>query len=279
MPELKLKLITCRIELLKYTRKLGKKPTLEQQLSLQERRRRLQAKIDTFTRRAPEYLGAINDAPIETVDEAWFDEDLEDKQDDIVPTNSTAADIPIVDFENPEQQSIPLPSSFGEARCRGPLARIAKIELRLREGQANDALHLLRVAIAKKSFTYRTKIRGNAPTSNYSKRLRSYGDARAIQMSIDHAAKVYMTARKAMVTIGSAEVLNRFHILKKEDLVASTAVAQSNARGQRKDKLSWIWRTTVEGKPESAFISESGFWSFAPCCCSMLYHSLSCELA
>lgn len=168
------------------------------------------------------------------------------------------AEVPIVvDGLHAENQAIPLPSSFGADNCAGPLKALAKSELQLRIGQANDALHLLRVAIAQKSFIYRSTIRPNAPTTNYSKRLRSYGDARAVQKSIDSAAKIYATARKAMVVLGATgELLSEFQVLKREDLVASTAVANPNERQQAKKPLSWIWHQLSDSE-DPTFVQES----------------------
>ncbi|KAK7678330.1 hypothetical protein QCA50_018678 [Cerrena zonata] len=252
-----LKLEEQQIELMKHVRSLGTKPTVEQQLSLQERRRRLQARLDAFTRRGSEYLGELVTLPSNTLDDEWFD--VNDDDDMAIPSTMNASDVPVVvETTFPEQQSLPLPSSYGKEKCSGPLHRIASCELQLREGQANDALHLLRVAIAHKSFIYRSRIRNNAPTTNYAKRLRSYGDAHAIQMSIDNAAKIYTTARKAMVMLGACDdLLDQFQLLKREDLTASTAVANSNEAGQGKQKLSWIWHTTSRtGTDDPVFVTE-----------------------
>lgn len=245
-----------RIELLKAVRAAKKNPTVEQQLSLQERRRRLQSRIDSFTLRGGEYIGDFATLPSNTLEQDWLDAD--EDEDDSVPSTLSVADLPvIVDVTNPEQQSIPLPSSYDKERWTSSLRRLAKCELKLREGQANDALHLLRVAIAHKSFIFRTRIRKNAPNTNFAKRLRSYGDARAVQMSIDSAAKVYSTARKAMITLGADdELLDRYQLLTRDDLHASTAVANSNEAGQGKKKLSWIWRTDSDND-DPVFVTES----------------------
>lgn len=58
-----------RIELLKAVRAAKKNPTVEQQLSLQERRRRLQSRIDSFTRRGGEYVGDFATLPSNTLEQ------------------------------------------------------------------------------------------------------------------------------------------------------------------------------------------------------------------
>ncbi|KAK7686059.1 hypothetical protein QCA50_010871 [Cerrena zonata] len=63
-------------------------------------------------------------------------------------------------------------------------------------------------------------------------------------MTIDHAAKVYRTARTAMMLLGADDkILSTYKVLLKEDLASSTAVTEPNACGQSRVKLSWIWQT------------------------------------
>ena len=187
----------------------------------------------------------------------------EDQDDSIVPTVITEG-AASVESTFPEQQSLPLPSSFPSNKWTPVQKHLARSEYELRKGQAHDALHHLRVAIAVKSFLYRSRIRKNAPTSNYSRRLRSYGDANAAHMTISHAAKIYTTARRAMVSLAvTSQIPREFQVLTKEDLVASTAVANSNESGQGKKPLSWIWHS-MSDRNDPEFVTESkSFPSFA----------------
>ena len=117
----------------------------------------------------------------------------------------------------------------------------------MRTGQANDALHDLRITIAHKSFLYRTQVRNNAPTQSYV--TRSYGEVHNLQTSIEQAAKTYRLARSAMVKFGvSTSILLKYQPLEKDDLRANTSVADPNAPGQRYDSLSWIWHTSVPSR-------------------------------
>lgn len=249
-----------RISLLRLARKVGKTAKKNQDKSLMDKRKRLQAKIDAFIREGRQYLGVVESTPESAIEPGWYDVDEADGD----------AGLPADTVQHPdtsavyaEQVSLPLPSSFGPDMCDGSLRRLAVCEAKLREGQANDALHGLRVAIAKKSFIARTKLRPNAPTSNYVKRLRSYGDTHVAQISIDHAAKIYSTARHALTILGASDVLAQFQILKKEDLRASTAVVDSNAPHQSQDLLSWIWHTPRTAQTP-AFIDESSYAHYIP---------------
>ena len=232
-----------RIELLNRSRRSRAPTTLEGKLALNTKRRRLQAKIDSFITQSTDFTGQISAPPQTLIDDVWTNEDDPDDDDEPVTAQSRILQPEDVEVVSPETISLPLPSSFAVSHLREALRHLALCELRLREGQANDALHHLRIAIAHKSFIYRTRIRNNAPTTGFARRLRSYGEIYTLQLTIDAAAKVYNTARKAMVKLGaSSTLLAKYKPLSANDLVASTAVMDPNARGQTRVQLSWIWQ-------------------------------------
>ena len=216
---------------------------MEGKLALNTKRRRLQSKIDTFIAQSTDFTGQIRAPPESLIDEIWTNEDDPDDQDEPVTAQGRTSQPEDAEVVSPETISLPLPSSFSLSHVREVLRHLALCELRLREGQANDALHHLRIAIAHKSFIYRTRIRNNAPTTGFVRRLRSYGEIYTLQLTIDAAAKVYTTARKAMVKLGADSVLlGKYKPLSATDLVASTAVMDPNSRGQTRLQLSWIWK-------------------------------------
>lgn len=205
-----------------------------------DKRTHLQAKIDAFIHKGHQFLGVLSDIPQSAIESGWFDGD--NLVDDTPITSFTHSDSSNDAVSaNTEMIALPLPSSFGADMCQGRLQRLTRCKAKLREGQANDALDLLHIAIAKKSFIARTKLCPNAPTSNYVKRLLSYSDLHLAQIPIDCTAKVYSTARQALIILGVTDALQQFKLLTKEDLKASTAVIDSNAPHQGKDLLSWIW--------------------------------------
>lgn len=62
-----------------------------------------------------------------------------------------------------------------------------------------------------------------------------------------------------MVILGaSPEILKEFQVLKREDLAASTAVADPNARQQSKKPLSWIWHQ-ISDSEDPVFVTESTY--------------------
>ena len=235
-------------------RKISNRPNYNQQLALQNKRRRLQTQIDAFIAQATVFLGNIDSVPDSTIDGNWFHQDDED--DEPIMDVTSSSDLPVTESVFPETIALPLPVALITHARRDLFHYLFQCELRLRIGQANDALHMLRTAIAHKSFFYRARVRKNAPTSNYSRRLRSYGDGRTLQATIDQAAKIYSTCRSALKKLGaSAEVLGCFKQLCEQDLVTSTAVVDPNAHGQSHAKLSWIWQT-VSVNNDPTFLNE-----------------------
>ncbi|KAK7682196.1 hypothetical protein QCA50_014783 [Cerrena zonata] len=277
--------------LAKDVRKAGHNAAVDVQNAIYDRRTKLQQEIDDFYRDSTVYLPPFDDDALlrpELVDgweniatplearrassmdsgaEEDFDEEEDEGDDEGNEQHATRApehldfdDMITIDNALPaEKQKLPLPSSHGATKCAGRLQHIAAVELSLRKGQANDALHSLRLAIGQKSFTYHKRIRKATTNSslNYSKRLRSHKDAQMLQLSIDQFAKIYMHARKAMVVLGASEAnLSTFQILKKEHLGVSTAVIDPNARGQRNEALPWIWQVHHASSDDPTWLRE-----------------------
>lgn len=248
---------------------MGTRRTAQEDAMLQDKRTKLQERIDEFCRKSNQYLPVMQDNPFIPPDlsEEWvtfddsepvnddlpsFDEDEDGEgdageQDEGLPARSTAREEESIFIDNAlpaEEQRIPLPSTFGRTACAGRLKHLAKVELSLRKGQANDALHALRMAIGQKSFVYRSKIRkgSTSSNSNYKQRLRNSSGAQTLEMSIDQSSKVYISARRAIMKLGASKADKaKYQVLQPEHVHASTAVVDFNARGQRNESLSWIW--------------------------------------
>ena len=211
--------------------------------------------------------------------EDW--DDLEDMDTDaqLPQSSTTVVDLPQMEESvPPENHPLSLPSTLGcSLSDAGIPYQVASCEVDMRTGQANDALHDLRITIAHKSFLYRTQVRNNAPTQSYV--TRSYGEVHNLQTSIEQAAKTYRLARSAMEKLGvSASILEKYRPLDKDDLRASTAVADSNAPGQRYDSLSWIWHTSIPSQ-NPACLDECTSKPLFPRYYLTLNPSLPCQLA
>ena len=249
-----------RLELQRFVRKVGQDPVTDQKILLQQKRARLRTKINQFNQQATTFIHSLNRiiGPRTSSIERW--EDLEDLDlDSEVPQSSTFAmeDAQIEESLPPERQPLTLPSALDcNLKDEVALRELSSCELQLRIGQANDALHNARLSIAQKSYLLRTRVRNNAPTQSYV--TRSYGETQTIQTSIEQSAKTYRLARKAMVKLGMpASDLAKYRLLEKDDLRASTAIADSNAPGQRSDSLSWIWHMSSDThRHDPAYLDE-----------------------
>lgn len=247
-------------------RRLGKHISVEDQLKIYEKRHRLQSRIDAFVTEGQNILRSDADdtstLPAPVTARIWEDEDR-------VPVDETddTSHNPTVDPESdaiyPEWQILPLPSSRSITAESPKLLRdLAEMQLQLEQGQANDALHKLRLAIGHKSFLYRYKVR-RAP--NYDSRTRAYDDVRSFQTVISTHADVYSACRQAMIALHADEDTMRiYQVLKREDLRTDTAVVNPNERGQRNNEMSWIWGVA---NPETAsspeWMEECKFCTFA----------------
>ena len=199
----------------------------------------------------------------------WEDGEYDSEDDDAsfsIPgafNNSANVKEPTIDETmialSAEKQIIRLPSAFGRDVCLARLQPHAQVELDLRKGQANDALHTIRLHVAEKSFIYGAGVRKGNNTANLGHRGRqkAFGEAHILEAKIRHQARIYEAARQCMESLGmSTEDREKYPKLMKSDTNASTAVVDFNARGQRNEGLSWIWRTAHKMVHDSTLMNE-----------------------
>ena len=162
-----------------------------------------------------------------------------------------------------EQTPLGLPSNLSPVVFDDEsLKRLAEQELTLRRGQANDALHQLRLLLGHKSFQFRTSIRHGKSNT---KRTRAFTTMNKLDRAVSIHASIYRRCRAAMVVLGlSEEEQLKYQRLSKEDLNVTTAIAEPNKPGQRHKSTSWIWNIDVGGdldRNDTLSISEQ----YTPC--------------
>ncbi|KIK72453.1 hypothetical protein PAXRUDRAFT_21973 [Paxillus rubicundulus Ve08.2h10] len=87
------------------------------------------------------------------------DQDHKDWIDEIGSKDNAKIAFRNLDPHHAEESHLPFPSSLGRKTCKDlGLDWLAEEELELRNGQANNCLHHLRMALAKKSVLFCTKI-------------------------------------------------------------------------------------------------------------------------
>jgi hypothetical protein len=215
-------------------------------LNLQDRRRRLRGKIEAFHKKAEIFWNGVNVGNIEFAPCAKEEEKTEDDwgvlDDDYLSDdgNEEGEDDPDEDDQVQEPESIRLltPSSLGYAECikRGK-GSLMDQEIQLREGQANDALESLRMALAHKSLLCRKKHQ-NAKTQRSG--TRSQVEIRKAHATVQKHASTYQWAYQALLNLNGAKA--SFQPLEKKDLTMNSDVVEENRFGQRSDTLAWFWR-------------------------------------
>lgn len=254
---------THRLSLQALVRRFGFSPTPDQKRDIALRRSQLQDKVDVFQKQAGSVLHAVSNDDDDD-DDSWGDDcareiyngaefdGIDEEEDDVgrdtaaeeyyqaqLPKNNTSGSR--IDAEH---ISLHLPSHMGRSWCdRHAAEDLAKAELRLREGQLNDSLHHIRIALGHKSYLFRNDVR---PARTQRLKTRAWAEVHAVESTVQHHARVYNRARQSTLDLGAdASLLDRYKILKRQDLRVDTAVIAPNVRGQRNKPLPWFWSLDV----------------------------------
>ena len=167
------------------------------------------------------------------------DEIFEDSDDEVGDDNASGRD-----GANDPNQGIPperIPVHLPSSHTTTANQPFRKAELGLRIKQATRYLAALWDAIAQKSFQYSHVMR-SAPSKGV--RTRSRSAITNITDRITQYSRVYCRARAAIVRLGADErTLDKFKLLTKDDVQASTAILKPNIPGSSSIRLSWIWET------------------------------------
>ncbi|KAG2738524.1 hypothetical protein P692DRAFT_201873906 [Suillus brevipes Sb2] len=210
-------------------KKLGKQPTNAQKLAIARRRDRLQGLIDEFVRVAVTFLG-------DQLDE--FD------QLDLMTVMLEAAELDSEGSSDDDPDH-----ADDEDRYDVPVEFTPEtMEISLREGQANDSLHAIRVNLADKVVLFRTTVRS---AKSQSRSTRAWARVHSVDRILHLNVHIYSKCRSQLVHLGADALLAKFWPLEKADLKATTVVADPNARGQRNSTLAWFWSIDVQGDSSS----------------------------
>jgi hypothetical protein len=155
------------------------------------------------------------------------------------------------DDEDAEQQKIFLPSAYGSEQCNHlGITSLAEKGLILRQGQANDALHQLRIDLGHRSYLYRTQVR-HADHSQQRK-TRVWDNVHSIDGAVKLHASIYRKCRSAMILLGARpDLLRTYQELKTEDLTSQTTLIDPSLQGQQNKSLAWFWTINVPENTET----------------------------
>jgi hypothetical protein len=223
-------------------RNTSKHATALEQTSKEDRRRKLEGRLNHFHQKAGEYMGNNAEEDLDILPQFTGQEDEEDEEENEEDT----LDVCEEDEEDKEGNSseatiILMPSSMKrEDIQRLGLETLAAQELELRKGQAGDCLQSLRMALGHKAVLYRTKIR-TAKTST--EKTRIWNDINVITTKVNKHVRAYRRAHKALDRLGAdSATLVQYQELQSKHLSLSADITEENRVGQRSDVLPWFWR-------------------------------------
>ncbi|KAG2356503.1 hypothetical protein BDR07DRAFT_1380756 [Suillus spraguei] len=129
---------------------------------------------------------------------------------------------------SPELTIIPLPSNLGVDQCRHCMAEdLILLEMSLHEGQANDALHNLRIHLCNKAILFRTTVR---QAKSQALKTQVWSQVTSVQQAVSLHASIYTKTRKQMIQLEPGQdQLQKYKPLLHEQLKISTAVGNPNA--------------------------------------------------
>src|SRR6202011_939983 len=232
-------------------RKLDQNPSAPERLNVEEKRERLQARIDSFHAHAVELLGVGMDRDVLEPPDMFgiWDPGSSDSEASSSGEDGIFSSSPWMDDFTAEAQPLILPSNLGMTVGDGEgSSKFAKQEKMLRIGQANDALQGVRLGLSRKSIIFREDLQ---KAKMKTKKLRSWDRIVSVDINVRHHARVYGRARSALVRLrATEEELQWYQVLKKDHLSVTTARIDPSMRGQRDSSLAWFWMMDVQNDIE-----------------------------
>jgi hypothetical protein len=242
--------------------KLSMYETTSGKTSIEERRKKLEERLNRFNRKAQEMIGDNEEEVLDILPPftGWEESDEgiyenEDKQSNIGEEEESnvgeeeesngdedeSSDGKDEKSDKPEMTPIWMPSSLNSEDVeRLNLKVLAAQELELRKGQASDCLQGLRLALGHRAILYRTKLRHSKTTKGKS---RAWGNIKAATIKVNKHVRAYRRARRALEHLGADDsTLAHFQKLQTKDLKVNLDVTEENRVGQRSDTLPWFWR-------------------------------------
>lgn len=256
--------LTClhfRLVVARMSRRLKSSATDKQRRNLANERQRLVSRITKFHNDSRQYIPSLPELPRDDGNlGAEWDDDGEvgldpvssggdEDSEDVDVDQPDLFDILDIDPNEPERQSIALPSTLGYGYIKQHKLRDIALELRqLLAATMNDALEKIRLGIGYKSLIYRTKVRNARGTRA---RLRSFDEIHSTDEGVQRQVRIYCMARKHIQKLFDndnsddaselATLLRKYRPIARKDLKAETTLVESFMAGQRNKHASWLW--------------------------------------
>ena len=235
----------CRDSLRSDLERKSKHGTTFERTSIEDRRRKLEDRLNQFNRKAEEFMGEDAEEDLDVLPQftGWEKGDKKDGEDE--DQLSDQEEDEEENLEKPETTPICMPSSLKPDDIkRLGLEVLAAQELELQKGQVTDCLQSLRLALGHKAILYRTKVRVSKSSVD---RTRAWDDIKASKIKVNKHVRAYKRARRALKHLGADNtILSKYQELQTKDLRLSADITEENRVGQRNDTLPWFWR--MEGQ-------------------------------
>ncbi|KAF8265897.1 hypothetical protein EI94DRAFT_1702128 [Lactarius quietus] len=251
-----LKIQEMQVSLQALVRKIGSHSTPDQQREVMVKWAQLQERVDTFHKQAANILQAVSEGGADLpVVESYVGAEFNGigKEDDDNEHSSSAEDHDQTHLSgnsaangcvDAEYISLHLPSHFRCDWCNKNAAEdLAKAELCLREGQLNDSLHHIRMALGYKSYLFRHDV---CPARTQKLKTHAWEGVHAVESTVQLHTHVYTHVQQAMVDLGASDnLLEWYKILRWQHLSVKTSVIVPQVRGPQNARLSWYWSMDV----------------------------------
>jgi len=137
-----------------------------------------------------------------------------------------------------------LSSHLGRSWCnRNAAEDLANAELCLWEGQLNDSLHHIRIALGHKSYLFRNNVH---PARMQRLKTHAWAEVHAVETTVQHHARVYTHVWRSMLDLGADNsLLDQYKVLKPQDLKIDTTIIAPDVCGQQNKLLPWFWSMDV----------------------------------
>ena len=170
--------------------KMSKQATILGQTSIEDRRRKLEGRLNCFHQKAKEFIGEKTEDILPQF--TGWESDDDDKLSEVWKEDEKDEE---ESSESSENAAICMPSSLRpEDIQKLELEILASQELELHKGQASDCLLGLCMALGHKAVLYRTKVR-TAKTST--DKTRTWDDIKAITIKVNKTSKGLQTCKKS----------------------------------------------------------------------------------
>lgn len=168
-------------------------------------------------------------------------------------------DIDWIEEVSPEAVKLPLPSSLSTSLIKKlKIENLANNELEMRQGQANDAIDGLMLALCTQWLLLCIEVRRASGTKT---KTRAFGQVAKARKEVEAHVQSYRRSRKAILALSTDQALiEKYRPITKSDIKTSD-VTDERQLGQSMDTLAWFWRLGTDKADKNEWTEECKFFN------------------